>query len=87
MPLSRIVSRHVMHPRRIAVNSLLVGVLFFILFISIVFSITWYKRSASHDRLTHYTRDYMSQVFTELQHSLQPLLTPPFLIAMPAMPT
>ena len=78
MPLSRIVSRHVMHPRRIAVNSLLVGVLFFILFISIVFSITWYKRSASHDRLTHYTRDYISQVFTELHHSLQPLLTPPF---------
>ncbi|MBD8213709.1 cyclic di-GMP phosphodiesterase [Erwinia persicina] len=73
MPLSTPVRRQVTQPRKIVFLSTTTGFLFFLLFIIIMLTLTWNRRSAEHDRLASYTQSYVASVFADLRGTLQPL--------------
>lgn len=73
MPLSTTVRRQVTQPRKIVCLSASIGFFFFLLFLIIMLTVTWARRSAGHDRLASYTQRYVANVFDELQTTLQPL--------------
>lgn len=74
MPLSKTFSKHVTHPRKNVFVSLGVGLLFFLLFLTIATSVTWHKRDQRNDRLANYTGQFVLQTFNELSQTLSPLL-------------
>jgi len=73
MPLSTPVRRQVTQPRKIVCLSASIGFFFFLLFLIIMLTVTWSRRSAAHDRLASYTQRYVVNAFDELQTTLQPL--------------
>ncbi|QUG75058.1 cyclic di-GMP phosphodiesterase [Erwinia sp. E602] len=73
MPLAKTFSRHVSHPRRIIFLSASAGLIFFLLFISISLTLSMQRHAASHDRLATWTQRYLSNVFSDLQSTLEPL--------------
>ena len=73
MPLSTTVRRQVTQPRKIVCLSASIGFFFFLLFLIIMLTVTWSRRSAAHDRLASYTQRYVVNAFDELQTTLQPL--------------
>lgn len=73
MPLSTPVRRQVTQPRKIVILSATIGFIFFLLFLIIMLTLTWNRRSAEHDRLASYTQRYVASVFSDLRTTLQPL--------------
>lgn len=73
MPLSKIITRHVSDPRKIACVSALIGFFVFILFIVITLVLVWHQRSLNHDKLASNTRNYVVEAFKELERTLAPL--------------
>lgn len=73
MALSTMVTRHVTNPRKIAMMSAVVGVVFFLLFTVITLTFTWHQRSRGYDQLADYSQRYLNTVFENLNKTLQPL--------------
>lgn len=73
MPISTTVRQQVTQPRKIVWLSASIGFFFFLLFLIIMLTVTWSRRSAGHDRLASYTQRYVANVLDELQSTLKPL--------------
>lgn len=74
MPLSGTLMRHATYPRRIAWSSAIAGIVFFVLFVSLVLLLTWHKRVRQHDELASYSQQDLRQVLSTLAKTLNPLL-------------
>ncbi|MDI6634464.1 cyclic di-GMP phosphodiesterase [Pantoea dispersa] len=73
MPLSGTLNRHASYSRRIAWSSVIIGVAFFILFVTVLLTLTWQKRVQQHQQLLAHSRDDLQQVMSTLVESLYPL--------------
>lgn len=73
MPLSGTLKRHASYSRRIAWASAIIGVMFFLLFITVLLTLTWHKRVQQHEQLLAHSRDDLQQVLTTLVDTLYPL--------------
>ena len=75
MPLSAALMRHATFPRRIAWSSAIIGVVFFVLFTSILLNLTWHHREKQHHQLLVNSRDALQHSLTTLiDNTLNPLL-------------
>jgi EAL domain-containing protein (putative c-di-GMP-specific phosphodiesterase class I) len=75
MPLSAALMRHATFPRRIAWSSAIIGVVFFVLFTSILLNLTWHHREKQHHQLLVNSRDALQHSLTTLiDTTLNPLL-------------
>ncbi len=74
MPLSRVIKRHAVHPRRIAGLSASTGFVFFMIFSAVALFIIHHKRAQQHDRLANAGKAYIYALFDNLEKSLLPLL-------------
>ena len=74
MPLSKVIKRHAVHPRRIAGLSAIAGIVFFLAFSAVTLFIIHHKRAQQHDRLANASKAYMQTLFDNLEKSLLPLL-------------
>lgn len=77
MPLSKIITRHVSDPRKIARVSVLIGVVVFILFVVITLVLVWHQRTLNHNRLASQTQTWMLEAFKELEQTITPLRSTP----------
>ncbi|ADU69960.1 cyclic di-GMP phosphodiesterase [Pantoea sp. At-9b] len=73
MPLSGTLKRHATYSRRIAWSSVIVGAVFFLLFVTVLLTMTWQKRVQQHALLLSHSRDDLQQVMTTLVNTLYPL--------------
>lgn len=73
MPLSGTLKRHATYSRRIAWSSVIVGAVFFLLFVTVLLTMTWQKRVQQHALLLSHSRDDLQQVMTTLVTTLYPL--------------
>ena len=73
MPLSRTLKPHATHTRRLFRKSALAGMVSFILFISILLSLTWHKRQQQHELLLQHSVDDLQQMLSALTDTLRPL--------------
>ncbi|MDF7659443.1 cyclic di-GMP phosphodiesterase [Erwiniaceae bacterium L1_54_6] len=73
MPLSGTFKRHATYSRRIAWSSVIVGVVFFLLFVTVMLTLAWQKRVQQHALLLTHSRDDLQQVMTTLVGTLYPL--------------
>ena len=73
MPLSGTLKRHASYSRRIAWSSAIIGVIFFLLFVTVLLTLTWQKRIQQHEQLLTHSRDDLQQVIATLVDTLYPL--------------
>lgn len=73
MPLSGTFKRHATYARRVAWLSALSGLGFFLLFVTVLLTLTWHKRIQQHEQLLIESRDDLQQVITTLEETLSPL--------------
>ncbi len=73
MPLSGTLKRHASYSRRIAWSSAIVGAVFFLLFVTVLLTLTWQKRTQQHEQLLAQSRDDLQQVISTLSDTLYPL--------------
>ncbi|WP_336778111.1 cyclic di-GMP phosphodiesterase [Pantoea sp. USHLN256] len=73
MPLSGKLKRHASYSRRIAWSSVIIGAVFFLLFVIVLLTLTWQKRVQQHEQLLAHSRDDLQQVITSLMDTLYPL--------------
>ncbi|WP_312241419.1 cyclic di-GMP phosphodiesterase [Pantoea sp.] len=74
MPLSGTLMRHATYPRRIAWSSAIIGIVFFVLFVSLVVMLAWHKRARQHEELVSYSQHDLHQALDTLIKTLNPLL-------------
>lgn len=74
MPLSRTLTRHAAYPRRIVRLSAIVGIAFFVLFVTTGLVVTWQKRVQQHDQLVTYSQQDLQQMLDSLVTTLNPLV-------------
>ncbi|XXN65599.1 cyclic di-GMP phosphodiesterase [Enterobacter ludwigii] len=73
MPLSGTLKGHASYARRIAWSSAIIGAVFFLLFVTVLLTLTWQKRLHQHEQLLTHSRDDLQQVLTNLVDTLYPL--------------
>jgi len=62
MPLSGTLKHHSSYSRRIAWHSAIIGAAFFLLFVTVLLTLTWQKRVQQHEQLLAHSRDDLQQV-------------------------
>jgi len=73
MPLSGTLKHHSSYSRRIAWHSAIIGAAFFLLFVTVLLTLTWQKRVQQHEQLLAHSRDDLQQVIASLVDTLYPL--------------
>ena len=73
MPLSGTLKNHSSYSRRIAWHSAIIGAAFFLLFVTVLLTLTWQKRVQQHEQLLAHSRDDLQQVIASLVDTLYPL--------------